>query len=176
MSKPDGRVILYEGNFLRLVTVDGWEYAERTGISGIVVVVAVTDDDKVVLVEQHRRPQQARVIELPAGLAGDIPGAEHEPLARAAGRELFEETGYEAAEISHLTAGPISPGMTTEFITFWLARGLKKTGQGGGDTSEDILVHEVSLAGIEKWLDDRRQKGLLIDPKVYAGLYFVQRP
>jgi hypothetical protein len=33
-------------------------------------------------------------------------------------------------------------------------------------------VHEVSLRSVESWLRRKSAAGLLIDPKVYAGLYF----
>ena len=137
------------------------------------VIVAVTVARNLLLVEQFRRPLERRVIELPAGLAGDIAGSETELLAVAAQRELLEETGYEAAEMQYLTAGPTSAGLTDEVVTFFLATGLNKTGRGGGDDSEAIDVHEIPLASIRTWLDDRANEGLSIDPKVYAGLFFL---
>ena len=39
------------------------------------------------------------MIELPAGLVGDIAGQEHEAWAIAAERELLEETGYHAGPL-----------------------------------------------------------------------------
>jgi ADP-ribose pyrophosphatase len=65
--------------------------------------------------------------------------------------------------------------MTDEVITLFLATGLKKTGDGAGDGSEDITVHEVALDGAEDWLAARERDGRLIDLKVYAGLYFASR-
>lgn len=56
------------GRFLNLVSKDGWEYATRTGSTG---VVAITADDHVLLIEQFRPPVDRFVIEIPAGLAGD---------------------------------------------------------------------------------------------------------
>ena len=61
-------------------------------IGGIVGVVALTPEHNVVLVEQYRVPVGARVVELPAGLAGDTPElvalevvTEAMPAASAAG-------------------------------------------------------------------------------------------
>src|SRR5690606_33221547 len=85
------REIMAEGRFLRMVREDGWEWVQRTRISGVVVVAAVTPEGKVLLVEQHRPPVGGRVLEMPAGLAGDIAGQEDEALETAARRELEEE-------------------------------------------------------------------------------------
>ena len=169
-AKPE---TLAEGRFLRLVKRGKWEYATRKGVSGIVGIVAVTDDGRLVLVEQDRPPVGKRVIELPAGLAGDVAGQEGEELASAARRELLEETGYEAAEMTKVAEGTASAGMSDEIIAVFLARGLRKTGDGAGDGSEQITLHEVPLAEVPGWLEARVREGTLIDLKVYAALYFA---
>jgi ADP-ribose pyrophosphatase len=165
--------ILYDGKHVRLVSRGGWEYAQRKGVTGIVAILAVTDDGKLILVEQYRPPVGKWVIELPAGLAGDVAGQETEELAAAARRELLEETGYEAGEMIYLAEGAASAGITDEVITLFRATGLQKTGTGEGDGSEDITVHEVPLADVRRWLEERRTAGSLIDLKVFAGLYFA---
>ena len=114
-----------------------------------------------------------RVIELPAGLAGDEPGTQNEQLIEAARRELLEETGYESSCWEYLTEGPSSAGLATEAFVIYLARDARRVGAGGGDANEDIGVHVVPLDGIEVWLKDRRRDGVVIDPKIYAALYFV---
>jgi ADP-ribose diphosphatase len=70
--------VLFEGNYLRLLRRGRWEYVQRTRSTGIVVLVPITEAGELVLVEQLRPPIGKRVIELPAGLAGDIAGAEDE--------------------------------------------------------------------------------------------------
>jgi ADP-ribose pyrophosphatase len=40
---------------------------------------------------------------------------------------------------------------------------------------EDIAVHEMPLLGADKWLAAKAQAGLLVDPKIYAGLYFCRQ-
>jgi ADP-ribose pyrophosphatase len=164
---------LAEGRFLRLVAVRGWEYVERRNASGVIAIAALTDDRRLVMVEQYRPPVGRRVIELPAGLVGDDPGAADEPLETAARRELEEETGFTARELSLVAVGPSSAGLTSEVITFFTARGLTRTGDGGGVAGEDIVVHLVPLDDIRAWLDRRLGEGVLIDPKIYAGLYFL---
>lgn len=166
--------VLYDGDFLRLLARDHWEYVERSNARGAVIIVAVTDDERVLLVEQLRVPVGAKVIELPAGLVGDLSGFESESLAAAAARELEEETGYRPGRLEPLVDGPPSPALANEHMSFFRAYDLTRTGAGGGDDSEDIAVHAVPLREVDAWLDDKRGAGELVDPKVYTGLYFLR--
>lgn len=172
-SEESRKQKLHQGRFLELFELGGWEYVERVGASGVVVILAVTEAGELVLVEQYRIPVGAKVIELPAGLAGDLPDAHDEDFTEAARRELLEETGYEAESIEFLCEGPPSAGLTSEVQTLLRAKGLRKTGPGGGDESEDITVHTVPLGELKAWLAAAAERGCLIDPKIYAGLYFL---
>ena len=141
-----------EGKFARLVAQDGWEWVERTNSLAAAVIVAVTTDRELLFVEQYRIPLAGRVIELPAGLAGDVAGSEDEPIAAAARRELLEETGYQANRIEYLTEGPSTAGLANETYTLFLASGATKVAPGGGEEGEDILVHVIPLAEVPQWL------------------------
>jgi ADP-ribose pyrophosphatase len=165
-------VILGAGRFLRLVRADGWEFVERVRATGVVAIVAVTTDGELILTEQFRASVKGPVIDLPAGLAGDGPGTEE--LVTAARRELIEETGYDARRFTLLAHAPTSPGLTTEVVSFFHAKGLKKIGAGGGIEGEHIQVHSVKLERADAWLRRRSRKGVQVDCKVYAGLYFAQ--
>jgi ADP-ribose pyrophosphatase len=171
-AAPPGRVV-GQGRYLTLVDDGGWEYITRRGITGVVVLVAITPAREIVLVEQHRRAVGKRVVELPAGLVGDVEGHEAESLVMAAHRELVEETGFQAREMVTLGAGPIAVGVSDEEVTFFQARGLARVGPGGGDDSEDITVHLVPLATLRTFLAGKHSAGLAIDPKIYAGLFLV---
>ncbi|MBL9124211.1 MAG: NUDIX hydrolase [Planctomycetaceae bacterium] len=164
---------LAEGKFLRLAQRGPWEFVERVNTSGAVVIVAVTLDDKLVLVEQYRVPLARYVIELPAGLVGDIQGQEHEALVTAAERELLEETGFQAARFEELATGPTTAGLADEVVTFLLASGLERRHDGGGDEHEEIVVHEVPLAEITARLRDFEAAGKPVDTKIFTGLYFL---
>ena len=166
--------VLGEGKFTRLVVADHWEWVERLNASGGVVIAAITTDRELVLVEQYRIPLDARVLELPAGLAGDSPEVADEPLVEAARRELLEETGYEASDWRLLIDGPSSAGLTNESFHFFLARNARKVAAGGGDAQEDIRVVVAPLDGIDAWLESQRRLGLVIEPKIYLGLYFAR--
>jgi len=169
------KITLYTGKFLALVKEGRWEYVDRLGASGAAIVVAVTNQQKLLLVEQYRIPVHARTIELPAGIIGDEPGGSAESHAVAAKRELLEETGYAAERVEILATGPASSGLTSEVVTLLLASGLKRLHAGGGVGHENITVHEVPLNEVHEWLAAKANAGLLIEPKVYAGLYFIGR-
>jgi ADP-ribose pyrophosphatase len=164
--------IVWEGKFLRVKVAGHWEYAERPNSPAGIVIVALTPAGNLLLTEQFRIPVGKNVIELPAGLAGD----EHytgEELVAAAKRELREETGYEADEWEELAGGPPSAGFSNEIMFFFRGKKLRKVGTGGGAGSEKIIVHEIPLAEVPGWLKKKEGEGASIDPKVYAGLYFV---
>lgn len=173
MSRPDDLKTLFDGKHIQLQSRGTWEFAARKKVTGIVGIIAVTNDRKILLVEQYRPPVDAKVIELPAGLAGDVPGHATEDLAAAAKRELLEETGYHAEHWQMVCDGTTSAGITNEVITLFLATGLKKVSDQHGDVTESIVLHEAPLEGIDGWLADQRKAGKLIALKVYAGLYFA---
>jgi ADP-ribose pyrophosphatase len=172
MSGPEE--LIGQGDYLSLHRVGTWEFVRRRGITGIVIVVAATDAGEIVLVEQFRPSVQRRVLELPAGVVGDLPGHRHEDLCDAARRELREETGFEAADVEPLVHGPVSPGLSRDYYTFVRARGLVRRDAGGGDESEDIEVHVTPIADVHAYLDARAAQGVLIDPKILIGLYLLR--
>ncbi len=173
--KQTGPRVVSEGKFVRLLIKDGWEYVERPNCTGVVIIVAMTVDGKLLFTEQFRIPLGKSVIEFPAGLVGDRTGQETEVLEVAAARELLEETGYEAQRILPLATGPTSAGLSNELVTLVQAVGLTRRSVGGGEGSERITVHEVPLGDVERWLHQQEQRGKLVDPKIYAGLYLLRR-
>ncbi len=171
MHEQTDVAIVWKGRHLSIANRGGWEFAKRNIDKPAVGIVAITDDRKVVLVEQFRPPLNGNVIELPAGLSGDVQGAEQESLLSAAQRELLEETGYTAARWTELLHGYSSPGLTDESIVLFLAESLTKVSAGGGDGSERITLHEIPLESVFDWL---LQTGCNSDLKLLAGLYAVE--
>ena len=91
---------------------------------GAVGVVALDDSGpapRVLMIRQYRHPVGRLLWELPAGLR-DVAG---EPLPRTGRRELLEETGYRAARWNVLVDYFSSPGICTERLRVFLARGLE---------------------------------------------------
>ena len=161
---------IYESKHLLLLEDDDWQFVERKKGKSAVAVIAVTEEGNVILTEQYRRPVQARVIDWPAGLVGDQGNDDPEKTAE---QELEEETGYACESVELLASGPTSPGITSEIVSLYRARGVRKIGDGGGVGGEDITVHLVALREIEEWLKSR--EGVLIDPKLWSGLYFLTK-
>jgi ADP-ribose pyrophosphatase len=164
---------LWEGKFLRSVLVryiDGsgvterdWEAVERVGCAGIAGIVPFTDEGEVVMIRQFRPPLNGHVVELPAGLCD--PGERCEDAAR---RELIEETGYSAGELSFLTEGPLSSGLSSEMLTVFVATALTFVGIGKRDETEHIEVLKVPFEEVASELESRRRAGDFVDLKVFG--------
>jgi ADP-ribose pyrophosphatase len=164
---------LCNGRWLRLMRRGRWEYAERTNPGGGVIIIAVTAEDRILFVEQWREAVRSKTIEMPAGLVGDLDGGADESAVAAAEREIVEETGYRAGRMEFLMSGPSSAGMTNEIMSFVRAHDLVREHAGGGDHTEDIIVHEIPRTEAAAWLLARMRQGYSIDPKLFAGLYFL---
>jgi len=161
---------IFEGKKVQVLERDGWEFVERIKGKSAVVILGVTDDDRILFVEQFRRPVNARVIDFPAGLVGD--DGQDDP-AETAKKELLEETGYACSHVERLTNGPTSPGITSETVAFYAATGLEQRGSGGGVGGEDITVHRIPRNAVADWLKRKDGEGVMIDVKVWAGLWWL---
>ena len=159
-----GKIVEWEGKYLRIVRVGTWEFVERCGGVHAVVILA-EHDGKVVLVEQPRTPLGERnCLELPAGLVGD-----EDPSATVEGtaiKELEEETGFTAERIEVIGEFYSSPGMVAESYTLVRAHGLRRIGEGGGTEHENIEVHLVPRADIPAFVERKRTEGCAIDTKM----------
>lgn len=159
-----------EGKRIVVLENDGWEYVERKKGKEAVAVIAVADG-RAILTEQLRRPVGKQVIDWPAGLVGDEDA--HTGPDETARKELEEETGYTCEAVELLARGPTSPGITSEIVSFYRARGVRSVGKGGGVGGESIVVHAIPLADLPDWLAEQEKSGKLVDVKVWGGLYFL---
>ena len=106
---------------------------------GAVAVLPLLEDGKVVLEEHYRFVIGGELLEAPAGTLEE--GEEPESAAR---RELEEETGIRAGEIIALGSFYTSPGVLSELMHVYLARGLAR-GKRKLEDDETIDIVEVPL-------------------------------
>ena len=135
---------------------------------GAVAVVAVTDADAVVMVRQYRPALDRWLLEIPAGTC-DVDGEPDEVTAR---RELAEEVGYAADELSLLTRCAITPGFCDELSAIYLAIGLRKVPHDRQGVEERYMrLEEVPLSRFDALVDD----GTIIDASTILGVGLAQR-
>jgi ADP-ribose pyrophosphatase len=116
---------IYRGKIVRLY-VDTIQYASgRTAVRevvahpGGVAAVPVLEDGRIILVRQFRYPLGKYILELPAGKLDS-----NQSPAETMHRELEEETGYRAGELSYECGFYSTPGVCDEVIHLFIARSL----------------------------------------------------
>lgn len=82
-------------------------------------IIPVGDDGRILLTYQYRYMADAHGWEIPAG---NVPSGES--LEEGARRELLEETGYTARELTHLYAFYPQIGRSNHYFHIFAARGL----------------------------------------------------
>jgi ADP-ribose pyrophosphatase len=174
MSRLEEKTIksqtIYEGNIIRLqldqVTLPDGRTSQREIVKhpGAVAVVAITDENKLVLVRQFRKPLEKTILEIPAGKLE--PGEDPRVCAF---RELEEETGYRAEEMTPLVSFYTSPGFADEIIHLYVASGLHR---GEARPDQDEFVELVELTLPEAW--QRIADGEICDAKTVAAVYHWQ--
>lgn len=176
--------VLWQGRFLRIVLIsfidkDGnlrkWEAVERINSKGIVIVIPITPEGEFVFIRQFRPAFGSYVIEFPAGL-----NDKKEALIDVAKRELIEETGFLSDEIIFLAEGPVSSGLSTEVITVYIAKNVRKAPaeireQYPPDDTESIEVLKVPHEKVYDFLEQQRIKGDFIDLKIYGFLELARK-
>ena len=130
-----------------------------------ICVVPVDEDGNVLLVRQYRKPTESFLLEVPAG--GIEEGEEPEAATR---RELQEEIGHTAAELTELTAFWLAPGWATEYMYAYLATGLTPAVL-DSDEDEFIEVVRTPLADVPGLIAD----GTIQDAKSVASLLLAMR-
>jgi ADP-ribose pyrophosphatase len=139
-SRPvyDGRVIKVSTERLRYA--NGREFdIDFVRHPGAAAVVAIDDAGRVCLVRQYRHGVEDFMWEIPAGKldAGEAPEI-------CAVRELAEETGVRARQLTSLGLYVPAPGFFTEVIHLYLARDLE-IGSSAPDVDEELELQWLPL-------------------------------
>lgn len=117
---------LYNGKILNLrkdrVTLPNGKEAFReiVELTGASAVLPITKDDEIIFVRQYRCPFSEILLEIPAGKID-----EGETPYECAARELKEETGAVAKNITELAVTYPSPGCLKEKIHLFVATDLE---------------------------------------------------
>ena len=112
--------------------------------SGAVAMIPLTAEGKIVLVKQFRKPLEQVILEIPAGKID--PGEENQ-LETTAMRELEEETGYRAGQLTYINSMYLSPGFANEKLALYLATDLQKVENPRPQDEDEILeLYELTIA------------------------------
>ncbi|UCH00615.1 MAG: NUDIX hydrolase [Deltaproteobacteria bacterium] len=132
-----------------------------------VQIIPITSEDRLVMIRQYRHGCARIFLELPGGLIdkGDL--SPHQ----TAKRELLEETGYLAEDLSLLTRVYPQPAVLNTIGLTYLARGVKRIAGPELDVAEDI---EVCLLELQRIPDMIRSGEINHGQTVMAlGLYLL---
>ena len=105
---------------------------------GAAAVLPIMPDGRLIFVRQYRYPIQQVTLEIPAGKLD----SEGEDPFECAGRELSEETGYQADKYTYLTKLATTVGFSNEFIYIYAAEGLTP---GRQHPDEDEFINVCTL-------------------------------
>lgn len=159
---------IFEGKIINVrvdtVELQNQKYAKREIVEhkGASAVIAINEKNELILVKQYRKAVEDFLFEIPAG---KINVAE-EPRECAL-RELREETGYEAENISKIYEMFSSPGYSNEKIHLFKAENLIYTST-NFDEDENIEVICISKEEAIKMLES----GRITDSKTLVGILF----
>jgi ADP-ribose pyrophosphatase len=127
-------------------------------------VVPVTVDGKIVFVQNYRPALNASLLELPGGRLEPNEAPRH-----AAGRELEEETGYRAGELTPLGWYYPSPHRSVSRGHLFLGRKLRE-GTRHPDATEELRTLEIPVALAYR----RLREGRLHDSSTVIGLSLAE--
>jgi ADP-ribose pyrophosphatase len=143
---------IYEGKIISLrleeVELPDGNRAKRELVQhpGAVALIPITNEGKIILVKQYRKSLNRSLIEIPAGRieVGEDPKI-------TALRELEEETGYGAREVTYIQSFATSPGFADEIIHLYLAENLYEIeNPAAGDEDEFIELLEATIDEAEQ--------------------------
>jgi ADP-ribose pyrophosphatase len=133
--------------------------------NGSVAILPLVDDKHVCLIRSRRLTVDATLIEVPAGTREP-----NESPLETARRELAEETGYRATDFDELVSYYPSPGVLSERMWIYVAKGLT-AGQHAREANEEIENLVVTWDEALEMID----RGQIQDGKTIVALLAHQR-
>jgi ADP-ribose pyrophosphatase len=142
------------------------EMIRHSGASAVLPVLSdpAGEDPQILLIRQYRYAAGGYMLEVPAGRP-DQPGEDWEVCAR---RELEEETGMVAGQLTYLTSIYTTPGFTDEEIRLYMATDLTR---GTSKLDHDEFVEPVTLLLSEAL--EKIQSGEISDGKTICTIMYA---
>jgi ADP-ribose pyrophosphatase len=132
---------------------------------GSVGIVPIMSDDTVLMTFQYRHVIGEYILEIPSGTMekGESPVA-------CAMRELEEETGFAAEEITQIAAVHIIPAYSDELMHIFIAKGLTPTSQ-KLDPDEIIQIRKHPYEELIRYIEE----GKITDGLTILSLFLARR-
>lgn len=164
----DGRIVHLSVDTVRFPdgSTGELEFVRHAGAAAVLPVLGDpgADDPEVLLIRQYRYAAGGEIYEVPAGM----PDEAGEPWQRVAERELEEETGWRAGELTLLTRIYTTPGFTDEVIRLYLASELER-GESRLDEDEFVEVVRVPFSTAVEWV----RRGRIVDAKSVCTILYA---
>lgn len=161
--------LIYKGNYLNLINVEvelpNGNKSNRDIIKhpGACAIIAFLNEESIILIEQFRKPLEKNILEIPAGKLN-----KNEDPMLCAHRELEEETGYKAKDMTYLGSIATAPGFCDEIIHLYKASNLYK-GIKSCDEDEFTDVKFFTLDEVKHMI----KQGKIIDTKTISILAYL---
>lgn len=169
IEKSMSSVKKFDGNILKVyvdeVKLPNGDLSTREVVihPGAVAVVPMMDNGDIIFVRQFRYPIGKVLYEIPAGKLD-----KNEEFYDCALRELSEETGYIAENMSLLISLLTAPGFSNEVIHIYLAKNLKA---GKAHPDEDEFLEVVVLSQNE--IKEKIRNKEIVDAKTLVGIFLA---
>ncbi len=162
---------IYEGNIINVqrltVKLPDGRQATRDIVKhpGASAVIALNENEEMYMVRQFRKPLEAVSLEIPAGKLdyGEDPFV-------CAKRELKEETGLTADNVTRVISIHSTPGFSDEILHIYAATFLKE-GESCADDDEFISTEKYTV----KQLLHMILEGKITDSKSIIGIFLADK-
>lgn len=131
--------------------------------AGGATIIPVDDKDLILFVRQYRHPSGEVLLELPAGSLE----ADEDPES-CARRECREEVGMAPAELEHLGGTFLAPGYSSEYLHYFLAKGLSPAPL-PPDEDENIEIIRLSWEEVIQKIT----RNQIRDAKTVTGIFLA---